>query len=128
MLPGACQRAGARLRLRLCAQHGLYWLFNNLAAERPLALSVDDLHWSDAESLRFFAYLAPRLDGLPLAALASMRPEGRDTGELARLAAALILTGAAAALYLRGDTRNVLPWISAAFILYLIAGCHHPGR
>ena len=37
----------------------------------PVALSVDDLHWSDPESLRFLNYLAPRLDGLPLAVLAS---------------------------------------------------------
>ena len=41
---------------------------------RPVALLVDDLHWCDAESLRFLAYLAPRLDGLPLAVLASTRP------------------------------------------------------
>jgi len=68
--------------------HGLYWLINNLAAERPVLLSVDDLHWSDAESLRLFAYLAPRLDGLPLAVLASTRPEEGGAGDLARLAAA----------------------------------------
>ena len=34
---------------------------------------------------------------------------------------ALILTGLAAALHLSGDKRNVLPWIGAAFVLYLIA-------
>src|SRR5260370_29851963 len=34
---------------------------------------------------------------------------------------ALILTGVAAVLHLLGDTRNVLPWIGDAFILYLIA-------
>ena len=27
--------------------HGLYWLCANLAAERPLALIVDDAHWAD---------------------------------------------------------------------------------
>ena len=57
--------------------HGLYWLLNNLADERPVALAVDDLHWSDAESLRFLNYLAPRLDGLPLAVLASTRDRRR---------------------------------------------------
>ena len=41
------------------------------------ALAVDDLHWADAESLRFFNYLAPRLDGLPLAVFASAR-SGED--------------------------------------------------
>ena len=42
--------------------HGLYWLVNNLAAEEPVALVVDDLHWADPETLRFLVYLAPRLD------------------------------------------------------------------
>ena len=68
--------------------HGLYWLLNNLADEGPLALSVDDLHWSDAESLRFLNYLAPRLDGLPLTVLASTRSGENVPADLARLAAA----------------------------------------
>jgi ATP/maltotriose-dependent transcriptional regulator MalT len=67
--------------------HGLYWLFNNLAGEGPVGVFVDDLHWSDTESLRFLAYLAPRLDGLPLAVLTSMRPEEALTADVARLAA-----------------------------------------
>jgi DNA-binding CsgD family transcriptional regulator len=58
--------------------HGLYWLLNNLTDESPVVLSVDDIHWADAESLRFVNYLAPRLDGIPLAVLASLR-----TGEQA---------------------------------------------
>ena len=66
--------------------HGLYWLLSNLADEGPVALSVDDLHWSDTESLRFFNYLAPRLDGLPLAVLASTRSGEQVTVDLARLA------------------------------------------
>ena len=45
------------------ALHGLYWLTLNLAAERPLLLAVDDLHWCDRPSLRFLAYLARRLEG-----------------------------------------------------------------
>jgi DNA-binding CsgD family transcriptional regulator len=68
--------------------HGLYWLLNNLADEGPVALLVDDLHWSDAESLRFLNYLAPRLDGLAVAVLATTRPGEGDTGAIARLAAA----------------------------------------
>jgi DNA-binding CsgD family transcriptional regulator len=66
--------------------HGLYWLLSNLADEGPVALSVDDLHWSDTESLRFFNYLAPRLDGLPVAVLASTRSGEQVTVDLARLA------------------------------------------
>jgi len=34
---------------------------------------------------------------------------------------ALILTGLAAALHLSGDRRSLLPWLGAAFVLYLIA-------
>ena len=68
--------------------HGLYWLLNNLADEGPVALMVDDLHWSDPESLRFLNHLAPRLDGLPLAVVASMRSGEAVTADLARLAAA----------------------------------------
>ena len=67
--------------------HGLYWLLNNLADEGPVALLVDDLQWSDTESLRFLNYLAPRLDGLPLAVLAATRSGEKDTADVARLAA-----------------------------------------
>src|SRR6201996_1570969 len=42
--------------------HGLYWLTLNVGAERPLFLAVDDLHWCDRPSLRFLAYLVPRLE------------------------------------------------------------------
>jgi DNA-binding CsgD family transcriptional regulator len=66
--------------------HGLYWLLANLAEERPVALSVDDLHWADSESLRFLNYLSPRLDGLALVVLASTRSREAVTN-LARLAA-----------------------------------------
>ena len=65
--------------------HGLYWLVNNIARHGPVALCVDDLHWSDAESLRFLGYLAPRLDGLPLVVLASARTRENVTADLARL-------------------------------------------
>jgi DNA-binding CsgD family transcriptional regulator len=68
--------------------HGLYWLLNNLADEGRMALLVDDLHWSDTESLRFLNHLAPRLDGLAVAVLATTRPGEGDTAPLARLAAA----------------------------------------
>jgi predicted ATPase len=67
--------------------HGLYWLLNNLANAGPVVLSVDDLHWSDTESLRFLNYLAPRLDGLPIALLASTRSGENPPPDLARLAA-----------------------------------------
>jgi DNA-binding CsgD family transcriptional regulator len=46
--------------------HGLYWLTLNLTARGPLMLAVDDLHWCDRTTLRFLAYMAPRVEGLPL--------------------------------------------------------------
>jgi DNA-binding CsgD family transcriptional regulator len=67
--------------------HGLYWLIDNLTDQSPVALVVDDIHWSDPESLRFFNYLAPRLSGLPLAVLASTRSEEDVPPDLVRLAA-----------------------------------------
>lgn len=54
--------------------HGLYWLTVNLAESRPLAFAVDDLQWSDASSLRWLAYLARRLEGVPACVLATLRP------------------------------------------------------
>ena len=68
--------------------HGLYWLLNNLSDERPVVLSIDDLHWCDAESLRFLTYLAPRLEGLAIAVLGSTRGGEPVAEDLARLAAA----------------------------------------
>jgi DNA-binding CsgD family transcriptional regulator len=54
--------------------HGLYWLTANLAAERPLLLAVDDLHWCDHPSLRFLVYLARRVEGLPVLVACTLRP------------------------------------------------------
>ena len=84
--PEACPRPAADGAFSVL--HGLYWLLNNLADEGPVALFVDDLHWADTESLRFLNYLAPRLDGLAVAVLATARPGEGDTGAIARLAAA----------------------------------------
>jgi DNA-binding NarL/FixJ family response regulator len=69
--------------------HGLYWTALNVGAERPLALAVDDLHWCDRPSLRFLAYLTPRLEGAPLLLGATLRTAEPGTdpvllGEIAR--------------------------------------------
>jgi DNA-binding CsgD family transcriptional regulator len=75
--------------------HGLYWLAANLAARRPLLIAVDDAHWADEPSLRWLAYLAPRLEGLGLALLVALRP-----GRPALMASPL--------LALRGEAETVL--------------------
>jgi hypothetical protein len=69
--------------------HGLYWLCANLAAERPLALVVDDAHWADGASLRFLAFLLPRLEELPAAVLLGVRPA--EAGPSEALLAALMM-------------------------------------
>jgi DNA-binding NarL/FixJ family response regulator len=60
------------------ALHGLYWLTVNAADERPVLLAVDDLQWCDRPSLRFFAYLARRLEGVGVVLAAAVRT-GEDT-------------------------------------------------
>ena len=70
--------------------HALYWTCVNLAARQPLLLVVDDLHWADAPSLRFLAYLARRVEGLPLLILTAARPPLED--ERAELVRAVIAT------------------------------------
>jgi DNA-binding CsgD family transcriptional regulator len=90
--------------------HGLYWLVCNLAADAPLVLLVDDVHWSDAPSLRFLVYLARRLEGLQVALIASIRTgeDGAAPGFVedlvgspgARLAVPAGLSGTAVAVML----------------------------
>jgi DNA-binding CsgD family transcriptional regulator len=58
--------------------HGLYWLCANLSGDRPLVLTVDDAHWADAPSLRFLAFLLPRLEELSLALVVATRPEAES--------------------------------------------------
>jgi DNA-binding CsgD family transcriptional regulator len=66
--------------------HGLFWLVANLADSNPLMLVVDDAHWADHPSLRFMAYLARRLNDLPVLLVVATRPaEPSIQGELASL-------------------------------------------
>jgi DNA-binding CsgD family transcriptional regulator len=51
-----------------------YWLLAELASERPVALVLDDLHWSDVPTLELLDYLARRLDDLSIVVLAAARP------------------------------------------------------
>jgi DNA-binding CsgD family transcriptional regulator len=60
--------------------HGLYWLCANLAAGGALVLVLDDAHWADTSSLRFLAFLLPRLEELPVALVVATRPEVEGDG------------------------------------------------
>lgn len=71
--------------------YGIYWLSLNLAEDQPLALIVDDVHWADTPSLRFFLYLAHRLPELPVALVIAQRrgersPQRAAIDQLAALA------------------------------------------
>src|SRR5439155_737592 len=59
----------------------------NLATRRPLVLVLDELHWSDLPSLRWLAYLLPRMEGLPVLVVGGLRPEerGEDAALLAQI-------------------------------------------
>ena len=56
--------------------HSVLWLCSALAEERPLALVIDDAQWADRASLEVLAYLARRLEDVPLL-LAGRRPDRR---------------------------------------------------
>ena len=68
--------------------HGLYWLTLDLVGDQPLVLTIDDLHWCDRPSLRMLAYLARRLEGMPLLLAATVRTTepGTDPALLAEIA------------------------------------------
>ena len=71
--PAAASNGEAVRDASFATLHGLFWLTLNLTADAPLMLAVDDLHWCDRPSLRFLAYLAPRLEGLPLVVVTGLR-------------------------------------------------------
>src|SRR5205085_3525671 len=79
--------------------HGLYWLCANLAAERPVALVVDDAHWADSASLRFLAFLLPRVEELRAAVLLAARPA--EAGACRELLAVLAMDPATEVVTLR---------------------------
>lgn len=61
--------------------HGLYWLCANLSSRGPVVMVVDDAHWADGASLRFLAFLLPRLEELRFALLLATRPAEPDSSE-----------------------------------------------
>lgn len=74
LLEPAGDDGGAEAGGPFAVYHGLYWLTANLAARGPVALVVDDAHWCDPPSLDALAYLARRIEGLPVLLVLASRP------------------------------------------------------
>ncbi len=83
------------------ALHSLYWLVVNIADRAPVLVLVDDCQWADRDSLRFLAYLAQRIEGLPVAMLLAGRPPDAAGDEPGTLWAQLASRPSAAAIYPR---------------------------
>ena len=66
--------------------YGLFWVTANIAADGPLLLLIDDLHWCDQASLRFVAYLERRLEGLQVLMVAAARTSEQYSRLLAEIA------------------------------------------
>jgi DNA-binding CsgD family transcriptional regulator len=83
------QLTGPPPEVSLGMLHGLYWLAANVAAKQPLLLVVDDLHWCDLASLRWLAYLMPRIEELELVIVTGVRQSepGEDPALLTQVMA-----------------------------------------
>lgn len=109
---GAAEAAGAvgpeLQRTRLF--EGVVRLLAHLAEAAPIALTVDDLHHADDDSLHLFHYVARTARNRRIAVVASMRPR---TGP--------VLESAVASLVARGEVDRIeLPPLSSAAIEELL--------
>jgi DNA-binding CsgD family transcriptional regulator len=80
-LLGAEQGSASSRDASFAVLHGLYWLAANFSIRQRLVVAIDDAHWADSSSLRWLAYLAPRLEGLALALLVALRPAELASGQ-----------------------------------------------
>ena len=104
LLAGAAATAGALLLNgtapgpdgTMMVAHSLLWLCTAIAGPRPLALVIDDAQWADRCSLQVLAYLARRIDDLPVLIVLAAR--GKDPAGASDLLS--LLGGARAATVL----------------------------
>ena len=78
-LAGNGARAAQEPSTWFAALNSLYMFTANVAAGKPVLLSVDEAHWSDAPSLRFLLYLARRLESLPVLVALAARMEEQES-------------------------------------------------
>jgi predicted ATPase/DNA-binding SARP family transcriptional activator/class 3 adenylate cyclase len=75
------EEAQARIRgidaqgLRVLAFRAIAMLMEDAAAQAPLVVVLEDLHWSDIASLTLLEQLLPLTDRIPLLIIGVMRPE-----------------------------------------------------
>jgi DNA-binding NarL/FixJ family response regulator len=91
-VPALADRAPAAELPAYTMRRAVRLLLSALAAERPLALALDDVHWADEESLLLLAYLlryppagpvllvlSHRLPGLPVSVAAALAKSGAES-------------------------------------------------
>ena len=102
LLDGAAELARGALGLagghaapsdQFAVVHGLYWVCSNLCDSGPLMLAVDDAHWGDVQSLRWLAYLARRVEDLPIFVVLATRPD--EAGAAQEVVRAMVVEHAA---------------------------------
>jgi predicted ATPase len=110
----------------LAVLHGLYWFTMNIAARQPILIVVDDAHWADDASLRWLAYLAPRLQGPRIAVIVALRPNEpqSQTREVAAMRAAALSTISLALLSERAVAKIAREILSADADDELCAAIH----
>lgn len=59
----------------------LFQATRSMATARPVVIAIDDLDFADAASLQWCSYIARRLEGLPVALLATVSSETADVHE-----------------------------------------------
>ena len=98
---------------RAAVLYAAYWLLASVAERRPLLLCLDDLQWSDPDSLEAIRFLARRLGDVPVAVLAGLRswPAGPSA-----LAEALTRDGAAEICDLRALGPAAVAGVLAALL------------
>jgi DNA-binding CsgD family transcriptional regulator len=82
---GALGRGASDIGFKL--SHGFYWLTANLAEAGPVMLTLDDAQYADRSSLECIAYLAARLEELPV--LLALTIRSGEAGEAEALLSSL---------------------------------------
>ncbi len=100
LIHGAAATAGELLRdgvsprgdsSLLTIAHSVLWFCSGLAEQRPLALVVDDAQWADRTSLGVLAYLARRIEDLPMVLFVGTRTSSDLLSLLSGVRAATVL-------------------------------------